>query len=136
VHVGDCVAVALNKAMGLNASYQLQPQQELDMQLNKLIALRQTVLSVSLGIGAMISAASALAESPDAIAAKVENTVTSASGVQVKPGKLPKQGKTTAGAMSGKNGNNQYPGTAPIPLPKPKKDALEAAGALKSKAAQ
>lgn len=49
------------------------------------------------------------------------------------PPKPKKEG--VAVQLSGQGGGNQYPtGTLPIP-PKPKKDALEAAGALKAKAA-
>lgn len=103
------------------------------MQYDKLIALRQTVISVSLGVSALIAATAALAEAPKAIAAKVEGAAAAASGIQAKPSKLPAGGKATAGAAIGKEGDNQYPGTAPGPVPHPRKDALEA-GALKAKA--
>lgn len=44
--------------------------------------------------------------------------------------------KVTTGTIAGKGGENQYPsGTIPVP-PKPKKEGLEAAGAIKAKAAQ
>lgn len=41
-----------------------------------------------------------------------------------------------AGAVIAKPGDNQYPTGAPIIPPKPKKEGLEAAGAIKAKAAQ
>ncbi|MEY2844079.1 MAG: hypothetical protein RI920_2116 [Pseudomonadota bacterium] len=103
------------------------------MQHEKLIALRQTVISVSLGAAALITATAAQADAPKAIAAKVEGAAAAASEVQVKPAKLPAGVKTTAGAAISKEGDNQYPGTSPVPQPKPRKDALEA-GALKAKA--
>jgi hypothetical protein len=106
------------------------------MQHDKLIAMRQAVISVSLCVGALIAANVAQAETPKAIAAKIDSATASASGIQVKPGKLPAGSKTTAGAVIGKSGDNQYPGTAPGPIPKPRKDALEAIGAAKAKAAQ
>ncbi|MBI5925477.1 MAG: hypothetical protein HY836_07730 [Aquabacterium sp.] len=50
------------------------------------------------------------------------------------PPKPKKEG--AAVQLSGQGGGNQYPtGTLPIP-PKPKKEGLEAAGAIKAKAAQ
>jgi hypothetical protein len=102
------------------------------MQQHKLIALRQTVISVSLGVGTLIAATAVQAETPKAIGAKIDGAEPAASSVQVKPGKLPAGGKTTAGGVISKGGDNQFPGTTPVPLPKPKKDALEA-GALKAK---
>jgi hypothetical protein len=106
------------------------------MQHDNFIALRQTLVSVSLGVCALIAATPALADAPKAIATKVEGNAAAASSAQIKPGQLPAGAKTTSGAAIGKTGDNQYPGTSPVPLPKPRKDALEAAGALKSKAAQ
>ncbi len=102
------------------------------MQHDKLIALRQTVISVSVGIGALITATAARAEAPKTIAAKVEGTAAATSAVHVKPGKLPASGKTAAGSVVNKGDENAIPGTAPLPVPKPRKDALEA-GALKAK---
>lgn len=53
---------------------------------------------------------------------------------KVAPGKVIP--KVTTGTIAGKGGENQYPaGTIPLP-PKPKKEGLEAAGAVKAKAAQ
>lgn len=44
--------------------------------------------------------------------------------------------KATTGTVAGKGDENQFPsGTIPVP-PKPKKEGLEAAGAVKAKAAQ
>jgi hypothetical protein len=115
---------------------QFNLQQDLHMQHDKFTSLRQTVISVSLGICALVGTTSAHAEAPKAIATKVEGAAAAASNVQVDTSKLPAGGKTTSGGLSSKVGNNQYPGTSPIPLPKPKKEALEAIGAAKAKAAQ
>jgi hypothetical protein len=120
-------------AQGLIVS---NPEQELHMQHDKFIAMRQAAISVSLSVAALIAATAAHAEGPKAIAAKVDGVAATASGVQVKPGKLPAGGKTTAGSAISKTGDNQYPGTTPRPQPKPKKEALEAIGAAKAKAAQ
>lgn len=59
------------------------------------------------------------------------------SGTVPIPPKPKKEGPmATAGTIAVKGGENQYPsGTVPIP-PKPKKEGLEAAGAVKAKAAQ
>lgn len=55
---------------------------------------------------------------------------------KVAPGKTVPKVTTSTGTVAGKGGENQYPtGTIPIP-PKPKKEGLEAAGAVKAKAAQ
>jgi hypothetical protein len=111
----------------------LNPSKELHMQHQKLFALRQTVISVALGAAGMLAFSSAHAETPKAIASKVDDAAVAASSVQIKPVKLPKDAKTTANGLSSKVGDNAIPGTAPIPQPKPRKDALEA-GALKAKA--
>jgi len=56
-------------------------------------------------------------------------------GAKVSGQALKKDIPATAGSISVKGGEREFPaGTIPIP-PKPKKDALEAAGALKAKAA-
>jgi hypothetical protein len=106
------------------------------MQHDKVISLRRTVISTSLCLVVSIIANVAQAETPKAIAAKVESAEVAASAVQLKPGKIAVEGKTKSGAVIGKTGDNQYPGTTPLPLPKPKKEALEAIGAAKAKAAQ
>ncbi|HEX5356055.1 MAG TPA: hypothetical protein VFW93_07545 [Aquabacterium sp.] len=55
---------------------------------------------------------------------------------KVTPGKVVPKVTTATGAIEVKGGDNQYPtGTIPVP-PKPKKEGLEAAGAIKAKAAQ
>lgn len=74
-------------------------------------------------------------------AATSEPVATAASGTVLKvnpkvvtTGKV--TSKVTTGTIAGKGGENQFPaGTIPVP-PKPKKEGLEAAGAIKAKAAQ
>jgi hypothetical protein len=110
--------------------------QEAHMQRPKLTPSRLSILSVSICISTLISGTPAYAEAAKAISAKVEGAAIAGSGVQIDAGKPPSNGKTKANTVLGKEGHNQYPGVAPKPLPKPKKEALEAIGAAKAKAAQ
>jgi hypothetical protein len=126
----------LNEEMRHTASFLFNSAQEMLMQHEKLNSLRQSLISVSLGVVTLLATTASQAESPKVAAAKIEGAAAAASGLQIKPGKVPEGAKTTAAGAIGKTGDNQYPGTSPLPLPKPRKDALEAAGALKSKAAQ
>ncbi|WP_152606475.1 hypothetical protein [Aquabacterium sp. NJ1] len=78
------------------------------------------------------------APAPKAAVMTASAATGAASRVVATPGKVtpvvPKG--STAGGVVMKNGENQYPtGQLPIP-PKPKKEGLEAAGAVKAKAAQ
>lgn len=77
-------------------------------------------------------AADVKVEATQAASAATTNRVTP----KVAPGKVVPKVATSTGAIAGKGGDNQYPaGTIPLP-PKPKKEGLEAAGAVKAKAAQ
>lgn len=75
-----------------------------------------------------VAAASAVVRASDA--AKKINVVGAKQPVAT--GKVAGQ----AGAVIAKPGDNQYPSGSPIIPPKPKKEGLEAAGAIKAKAAQ
>lgn len=73
-------------------------------------------------------------------AATTEPVAAAVSGAVVKANPKVTTGKVTpkvtTGAIAGKGDENQYPsGSIPVP-PKPKKEGLEAAGAIKAKAAQ
>ncbi len=79
---------------------------------------------------------SAQAETTPAVKAAASATAVGAAS-RVAPGKVvPKVVVAPKGTVTSKGDENQYPsGTIPIP-PKPKKEGLEAAGAIKAKAAQ
>jgi hypothetical protein len=69
------------------------------------------------------------------VASQAASAVVSKSVVKPTVGKVVKA-PVTVGGVAAKGDENQYPtGSMPIP-PKPKKEGLEAAGALKAKAAQ
>jgi hypothetical protein len=107
------------------------------MQHDQIIALRQKVFSFSLVVCTLTAGVVAHAETPSKVTdPKTEVAKPSASGAEIKSGKMHAEGKAAAGSLIGKQGHNQYPGTSPKPLPKPKKEALEAIGAAKAKAAQ
>jgi hypothetical protein len=103
------------------------------MQHRKQSSTRHLMAATSLMLIAVLAAKPAQADSSKPMQKQVVGTSTTASGVNVPQGKLPESGKATAGGVVSKAGDNQYPGVAPVPLPKPRKDALEA-GALKAKA--
>ncbi len=87
-------------------------------------------------VGALASLNAFAADVTGAATSGVAQTKEAAKTVSV-PAIKANTGKvaTQAGTVIGKSGDNQYPTGAPIMPPKPKKDALEAAGALKAKAA-
>lgn len=98
-------------------------------------------LRVSLGLVSVL-VFGALVSPPNAVAAEAASAVVagkavvrSASAVVVKPA-IAGKAATTTGSIAGKAGDNQYPSGTPIVPPKPKKEGLEAAGAIKAKAAQ
>lgn len=86
------------------------------------------ILAVTMG--------SAQADTTPAVKAAASATVAGAAS-RVAPGAVvPKVVVAPKGTVTSKGDENQYPsGTIPIP-PKPKKEGLEAAGAIKAKAAQ
>lgn len=63
-------------------------------------------------------------------------TAGAASAAVLKPNVATTKTTATAGAVVGRAGDNQYPSGTPVVPPKPKKEGLEAAGAIKAKAAQ
>ncbi|TAK85315.1 MAG: hypothetical protein EPO09_20230 [Aquabacterium sp.] len=89
-------------------------------------------------VAALASTSSYAAEATGAVVSnKVASGVaTAASAVVLKPGVATNKPATTAGSVVGRAGDNQYPSGTPVVPPKPKKEGLEAAGAIKAKAAQ
>lgn len=99
------------------------------------MTLRVSLGSVSAFVfGTLISLNAVAADVASAVVAG-KAVVRSASAPAVKPAITGKT-VTTTGAVAGKAGDNQYPSGTPIVPPKPKKEGLEAAGAIKAKAAQ
>lgn len=80
-----------------------------------------------------LSAAHATTATPT-VAKQAASGVVVKANPKVTTGKV--EPKVTTGTIAGKGDENQFPtGTIPIP-PKPKKEGLEAAGAVKAKTAQ
>lgn len=74
------------------------------------------------------------AATPEPAAVAASGTVVKSNPKVVTTGKVTP--KVTTGTIAGKGDENQFPaGSIPVP-PKPKKEGLEAAGAIKAKAAQ
>ena len=86
-------------------------------------------------VSLMLAVGAAQAETKPEVVQAASSAVVKAS-TKVTTGKVVPKVTTATGAIAGKGDENQFPaGTIPIP-PKPKKEGLEAAGALKAKAAQ
>jgi hypothetical protein len=106
---------------------------EMTMTLFKLPCLLS--LSVALTFGMQCARAAEAAVSPAESASAAKLAAKPAGSATTK---VPAGGKvaTPATGSVGKAGDNQYPGTTPLPPKPPRKDALEAAGAIKAKAGQ
>lgn len=102
--------------------------------------MKSGLLVCALFVGSMLTASAMAAEVAAAAsgaavrASQVTNKANLAVGAKtpVATGKV----ATQTGGVIGKAGDNQYPTGAPVIPPKPKKEGLEAAGAIKAKAAQ
>lgn len=100
-------------------------------------SLQINVSSIKWVLAALaLTAAAAHAETTPVVKSAASAPVIGAAS-RVAPGKVvPKVVVAPKGTITSKGDENQYPsGTIPIP-PKPKKEGLEAAGAIKAKAAQ
>lgn len=90
-------------------------------------------------IGTLLASQSMAADTPAVAASAVVRASDAVKKINVGDAKPPvATGKVTAqtGGVIAKPGDNQYPTGAPIIPPKPKKEGLEAAGAVKAKAVQ
>jgi hypothetical protein len=94
-----------------------------------------TMFSIKLiPISVMLAMGVTHAATTEPVAAATSGAVVKANPKVVTTGKG--TSKVTTGTIAGKGDENQYPaGSIPVP-PKPKKEGLEAAGAIKAKAAQ
>lgn len=87
-------------------------------------------------VSLMLVVGAAQAETKPEVTQAASAVVLKATPKVATTGKVVPKVTTTTGTIAGKGGENQYPtGTIPVP-PKPKKEGLEAAGAVKAKAAQ
>ncbi len=101
--------------------------------------MKTVSILLGMSIGTLLATQSMAADAPAAAASTVVRASDAVNKINVGGVKPPvATGKVTAqtGAVIAKPGDNQYPSGAPVIPPKPKKEGLEAAGAVKAKAAQ